>query len=224
MRTGIYTEELRNINDKFNFLDADVKKKLNYAISDDNTRQTIASKTEQLTKQIADPGNPGYGTRARQLASEIERLLGQRLTLLAVANGDYNDLAVRMSTQIADMMDQLSPSEKDLKIEIEDRKLYWNKQIQKLLLLPKKDIDDIAQGEIDQSLQQYNDLVDKTKSVLGEERTKIEHITSKTQDVGKIGYAFAHAIDNFGMYQFVVLMGCILLDFGIFCIQGCLSI
>jgi hypothetical protein len=35
----------------------------------------------------------------------------------------------------------------------------------------------------------------------------------KTQQVGKIGFAFEHAIKNFGMYQFVVLAGCILLDF-----------
>jgi hypothetical protein len=33
--------------------------------------------------------------------------------------------------------------------------------------------------------------------------------------VGKIGYAFNHALKNFGMFAFVVLAGCILLDFGI---------
>lgn len=38
-------------------------------------------------------------------------------------------------------------------------------------------------------------------------------ITTNSHDVGKIGYAFNHAIDNFGMYQLVVLAGCILLDF-----------
>jgi hypothetical protein len=38
-------------------------------------------------------------------------------------------------------------------------------------------------------------------------------VVSKTQQVGKIGFAFEHAIKNFGMYQFVVLAGCILLDF-----------
>jgi hypothetical protein len=38
---------------------------------------------------------------------------------------------------------------------------------------------------------------------------------SKTQEVGKIGYAFDHAIKNFGMFAFVVLAGCVLLDFGI---------
>jgi hypothetical protein len=79
--------------------------------------------------------------------------------------------------------------------------------------MSKNDINSIAQGEINKSLQQYNDLVNQSKSVLGDEKIKIEPATSKTQDVGKIGFAFEHAIKNFSMYQFVVLMGCILLDF-----------
>lgn len=215
MRTDIYTEELRGINDKYNFLETDVKKKLNYAISDEKTRQTIVSKTDQLMKQIVDKGSPGFGDKAKQLASEIEKLLGQKLTLLTVSKGDYDDLATRMGTQIVDMMDQLSPAEKALKTDVENAKLHWNKQIEKLLLMSKNDIDDIAQGEIDKSLQQYNDLVNRAKSVLGDDKIKTPNLTSNTQDVGKIGYAFSHAIKNFSMYQFVVLMGCILLDFGI---------
>ncbi|MHA8050226.1 hypothetical protein V7S79_03830 [Aquirufa sp. ROCK-SH2] len=213
MRTDIFTTELRTINDKFNFLDADVKKKLNYSITDQKKRQLIVSKTEQLMIQIADKSNPGFGERAKQLAYDIEKLLGQKLTLLNVSKGDYEDLANRMGSQIIDMMDQLSPAEKSLKDDTENAKLYWNKQIEKLLLMSKKDIDDIAQGEIDKSLQQYNDLVNKAKTVLGEEKIKIESYTSQTQEVGKIGYAFGHAIKNFGMYQFVVLLGCLLLDF-----------
>ncbi len=215
MRTDIYTTELRDINDKFNSLETDVKKKLNYAIADERTRQNIVSKTEQLMKQIADKGNPGFGDRAKKLAEDIEKLLGKKLTLLNVYKGDFDDLAERMGTQIIDMMDQLSPAEKLLKVDVENAKLYWNKQIEKLLLMSKNDINDIAQGEVDKSLQQYNDLVNRAKSVLGDDKIKIEHASSKTQEVGKIGYAFDHAIKNFGMYQFVVLAGCILLDFGI---------
>jgi len=48
---------------------------------------------------------------------------------------------------------------------------------------------------------------------LGIDKFKFEIVTSKTQEVGKIGFAFEHAIQNFGVYQFVVLLGCILLDF-----------
>lgn len=213
MRTDIYTNELREINDKYNFLETDVKKKLNYSVADEKTRQSIVSKTEQLMKQITDKGNPGFGTKAIQLTDEIQKLLGQKLTLLTVSNGDYNDLAERMGNQVIDMMDQLSPAEKSLKVDTENAKLHWNKQIEKLLLMPKNDINDIAQGEIDKSLQQYNDIVNRSKSVLGDEKIKIESTISKTQNVGKIGYAFEHAIKNFGMYQFVVLAGCILLDF-----------
>ena len=130
-----------------------------------------------------------------------------------MSKGDYDDLATRMGSQIVDMMDQLSPSEKTLKTDVENAKLHWNKQIEKLLLMSKNEINDIAQGEIDKSLQQYNDLVNRSKSVLGDEKIKIDSAISKTEDVGKIGFAFEHAIKNFSMYQFVVLMGCVLLDF-----------
>ncbi len=79
--------------------------------------------------------------------------------------------------------------------------------------MSNEDINSIAQGEIDKSLQQYNDLVNRAVSVLGDEKIKLPLAKSKTQEVGKIGYAFEHAIKNFGVYQFVVLMGCVLLDF-----------
>lgn len=213
MRTDIYTEELRETNDRFNFLESDIKKKLNYEITDEKKRQLIVSKTNQLMKQITDNGTPGFGDKSIQLASEIEKLLGQKLTLLTVSKSDYEDLANRMGNQIIEMMDQLSPSEKTLKADAENAKLHWNKQIEKLLLMPNNDINSIAQGEIDKSQQQYNDLLNKAKSVLGDEKIKIEPAKSETKEVGKIGYAFNHAIKNFGMYQFVVLLGCILLDF-----------
>lgn len=215
MKTDIYTEELRQINDKYNFLETDVKKKLNYKISDEQERQKIVSKTNQLMRQIVDKGTPGFGDKAKQLASDIEKLLGDKLTLLTVSNGDYDDLATRMSNQIIDMMDQLSPAEKALKTDVESAKLNWNRQIERLLSMSKKDIDDIAQGEIDRSLQQYNDLVNRAKTILGDNKIKIPQSISKTQEVGKIGYAFDHAIKNFGMFAFVVLAGCVLLDFGI---------
>jgi hypothetical protein len=215
MRTDIYTTELRDINDKFNFLETDIKKKLNYEVSDEKTRQKIVSKTKQLMEQITNKGQLGFGDKARQLVSEIEspKLLGQKLTILTVYKSDYDDLAMRMGNQIIDMMDQLSPSEKTLKTDAENAKLHWNKQIEKLLLMSNEDINSIAQGEIDKSLQQYNDLVNRSKSILGDEKIKIELAKTKTPQVGKIGYAFEHAISNFSVYQFVVLMGCVLLDF-----------
>lgn len=80
MKTDIYTEELRQINDKYNFLETDVKKKLNYKISDEQERQKIVSKTNQLMRQIVDKGTPGFGDKAKQLASDIEKLLGDKLT------------------------------------------------------------------------------------------------------------------------------------------------
>ena len=80
-------------------------------------------------------------------------------------------------------------------------------------MLTKKEKDDISQGLIDESLSDYNKLGNRAHSILGENKFRFTPEVSKTQDVGKIGFAFEHAVKNFSMYQFVVLMGCILLDF-----------
>lgn len=212
MRTDIYTSELREINEKFNNLESDVQAKLSYKYNKE-TSQNIEIKKKQLIEQIKDPGNPGLGTRALSLIRDVEKLTGQKLDLLAPVGKDYADLAERMGAQIDNMITDLSPEERALKSDLNNSVLKWNKQIQSLLLQSKKEKDDISQGLIDESLSDYNKLGIRAHTVLGESKFKFEPAFSKTEEVGKIGFAFEHAIKHFGIYQFVVLMGCILLDF-----------
>lgn len=140
-------------------------------------------------------------------------MTGQKVDLLTPVGQDYEDLALRMGSQIDNMVMDLSPDERNLKSDINNSVLKWNKKTQEFLALSKKDKDDLAQTLIDNALTDYNKLGSRASNVLGEDKFKFEMLSSKTQDVGKIGYAFEHAIKNFGMYQFVVLAGCILLDF-----------
>lgn len=212
MRTDIYTSELRDINEKFNVLETDIDSKLNYSVNP-ITAKNIQIEKKKLMKQIMDLGNPGLGVQAMDIIRGIEKLTTKKITLLKAVKGDYEDLANRMGDQIDDMVAQLSPDEQDLKQDVGNAVLKWNKKIQDLLLLSKKEKDDLSQGLIDESLTEYNKLGNRAHSVLGDEKFRFEPIFSKTQDVGKIGYAFDHAVKNFGMYQFVVLAGCILLDF-----------
>ncbi|WP_114790995.1 hypothetical protein U0035_21360 [Niabella yanshanensis] len=212
MRTDIYTTELRDINERFNGLETDVQSKLSYKYNKETT-QNIEIKKKQLIEQIKDPGNKGIGERAQALIRDIEKLTGQKIDLLTPIRNDYEDLAQRMGNQIDNMISDLSPEEQALKNDINNAVLKWNRRIQDLLLLPKKEKDDLSQGLIDESLAEFNKLGVRAHTVLGENKFKFEPVFSKTQNVGKIGYAFDHAVKNFGMYQFVVLAGCILLDF-----------
>jgi hypothetical protein len=212
MKTDIYTSELRDINQKFNNLEADVESKLDYAI-DKKIAGNVETEKKKLMLQIIDPGNPGIGVEANGIIRDIEKLTGKKMTILKPVSNDYKDLALRMGEQIDDMIMQLSPDERDLKRDIEGTVLKWNKKIQDLLLLSKKEKDDISQGLIDESLTDYNKLGNRAHTILGESKFRFAPEVSKTQEVGKIGFAFDHAIKNFGMYQFVVLMGCVLLDF-----------
>ena len=212
MRTDIYTTELRDINKDYNNLETDVQSKLSYKYNKE-IAQNVEIKKKQLMEQIKDPGNKGIGERAKVLIKDIEKLTGQKVDLLTPVGDDYPDLAERMGSQIDNMISDLSPEEKSLKKDINLAVVKWNKKIQDLLLLPNKDKDVISQGYIDESLTDYNKLGIRAHTVLGEDKFKFEPVISQTQEVGKIGFAFNHAIKNFGWYQFVVLMGCILLDF-----------
>jgi hypothetical protein len=212
MRTDIYTTELRDINEYYNNLETDVQSKLSYKYNKE-TSQNIEIKKKQLIEQIKDPGNKGLGNRALALIRDIEKMTGQKIDLLQPVANDYNDLAERMGVQIDNMITDLSQDERALKADINNSVLKWNKKIQDFLLLSIKEKDALAQGLIDDSLTEYNKLGNRAHSVLGDDKFKFQPVISKTQDVGKIGYAFEHAIRNFGMYQFVVLAGCILLDF-----------
>lgn len=218
MRTDIYTTELRDINEKFNNLETDVEAKLSYSVADAKTRQAIRSELNLLKIQITDPKNTGIGIEARQIIGRIEKMIGKKVTPLTPINQTptgYEDLANRMEEQIIQMVYNLSAEEKNLMTDINNAVLKWNKDIQSLLLLSQKEIDDMAQGQVDKSLTDYNKLGNRSHQILGDEKFKFVPVHSKTQEVGKIGYAFDHAIKNFGMFQFVVLAGCILLDFGI---------
>jgi hypothetical protein len=218
MRTDIYTTELREINQKFNNLETDIESKLNYGVTDQKTRQAIVGEVNLLRMQITDPKNQGKGEKADQIIGRIERMLGGKLTTLTPVSNTpegYSDLADRYEQQIIQKLENLSPDEKKLKTDINNAVLKWNKDIQSLLLLSSNEINDMAQGQIDKSLTEYNKLGNRAHTILGEEKIKFNPSLSKTQEVGKIGYAFDHAIKNFGMFQFVVLLGCVLLDFGI---------
>ena len=169
MKTDIYTTELREINQRFNNLESDVESKLEYAI-DKKIAGNVETEKKKLMLQIIDPGNPGIGSEANGIIRDIEKLTGKKMTLLKVVNNDYKDLALRMGEQIDDMITQLSPDERNLKRDIEGAVLKWNKKIQDLLLLSKKEKDDISQGLIDESLTDYNKLGNRAHSILGENK------------------------------------------------------
>ncbi|WP_326983295.1 hypothetical protein VUJ46_01735 [Chryseobacterium sp. MYb264] len=212
MKTDIYTDELRTINKSFTDLEGNIESKLNYKYNKATT-QNIEIKKKQLMEQIKDPGNKGIGSRALSLIADIEKLTGQKVDLLTPVGNDYADLSERMGNQIDNMVSDLSTEERVLKTDINLAAAKWNKNIQELLLLSKNEKDKLSQGIVDESLVEYNKLGSRAENVLGKDKISFEPLVSQTQEVGKIGFAFEHAIKHFGMYQFVVLAGCILLDF-----------
>ena len=112
-------------------------------------------------------------------------------------------------------MENLSPDEKKLKNDINNAVLSWNRKVTELLSYGDKDVDDMAQGEIDKAITEYNKLGSRATTTLGADKIKFIPTQANTQEVGKVGYAFGHALSNFGIMPIIVLAGCLLLDFGI---------
>ncbi|MGV4413830.1 hypothetical protein [Chryseobacterium sp. T1] len=217
MKTEIYSTELKKVNDQLNSLQADVDSRLTYSV-DSKTRQEILGDTNQLMIQIQDPANSGIGPEARSIIGRIEKKLGKAVTPLTPVNqttSGYRDLAERMGQQIVDMLEVLNPDEKKLKVDLDAAVLNWNKKTQQLIAQSPEIINSTAVGMIDEMVLDYNKLGNRAETTFGSNKYHFVPTKSTAQEVGKIGYAFRHAIDNFGMYQFVVLLGCILLDFGI---------
>jgi len=212
MRTDIYSTELRRINASFNSLENDMLTKLNYKYPKETAQEAETLKA-QLMAQIQDKGKPGIGTKALELIHSIERLLSVRIDILGAKDNDYQDLAIRMGQQIDGMLSDLSPVEKELKTDVNQSVIKWNGKIKDYLSSSKTEKDSISQELIDNSITDYNKLGERAAAILGADKFKFNELISNTQEIGKIGYAFSHAVNNFGVYQLVVLMGCILLDF-----------
>ena len=218
MTKDIYTTGLRQLNDSFSSLETNVESKLNYAIPDVNTRQAVRGDLNNLKIQIKDPKNQGIGPEARQILNRIEKLIGKPITPLTPINESpegYADLADRMEDQILQMVYNLNPDEKILMADIHSASSKWNITFQEIITASDDTINSKSQAVIDKSLAEYNKLGFRAQTLLGKEKFEFVPSRTNTQEIGKIGFAFNHAVNNFGMYQFVVLMGCVLLDFGI---------
>lgn len=214
LKTDIYREELREVKNDFTDLENTINENLNYKYPK-NISQQIESKKKQLSQQIKDEANPGIGSKAQMIISDIERLLGQKLTFLTAKNNDYNDLARRMEEQIDNLLFNLSPDEKKLKSDIHSATLKWHKEVDNLLGMSSDIIDNSTPQVIELALSDYNKIGNQANSTLGTDNIGFENKKSEVNEVGKMGYSFKHAISNIGVYSIGVLFACLFLDLAI---------
>jgi hypothetical protein len=217
MSTDIYIDKLTEIKTKYNELETNVEGKLNFGVPSQKDRQEIVGELNGLRMQITDPKNQGKGEQSNIILGRIERKLGGKLTpLTPISNTPtgYSDLADRYEQQVLQKMENLSPDEKRLKDDINNSVLKWNRDIQKTLLLSQNNINAIAYGQINQSATEYNKLGSRANEILGNDKSKVTPLPPFSAP-GKMGFAFSHALTNFGMSAFLVLAGCVLLDFGL---------
>lgn len=148
------------------------------------------------------------------LISDLEKLLGQKMDLLTVRGNDYDELAERMVAQVDAMKGlDLSAEEQKLKTDIQNANLKWTKRIQEIIAMPKSDIDTYTPQIVEEALAEYNKIGHQANAILGKNKIDFHEKKTEIREVGKMGYAFKHAINNFSIYTILILAGCILLDF-----------
>lgn len=211
MKTDIYTEELKIIGKKLNNLETAVNSKLD--LPDSKIAKQVEEYRTKLRIQIVNEGNPGIGPEARKVLNDLQDLTGKKFTPLYAINKDFKDLALRMDKQVENVVYGLSPSERDLQSKVSNASLIWNKEIENTLRLPDSQLNKAAQGQIEKALAEYNKLGNEAQTVLGVKKLEFTLAESETHLAGKLSFSIRHAIKNFGVSQFVVLAGCILLDF-----------
>lgn len=166
-----------------------------------------------MKNQIVNEGDPGIGPKARGILNDLQKLTRKGFTILRANSNDFHDLALRMDKQVEDVVYGLSPAEKELRKSIGGASFRWNKEIENTLRLPQNQLNNVAQGHIIKALTEYNKLGNEAQTILGVEKLKFTTAISETDEIDKLSFSIRHAIKNFGISQFVVLAGCVLLDF-----------
>ncbi len=214
----IYKDEIKRLNAKFSALQSNIDGLFVYTI-DNNKKQEVLSLVDQLKLQIQDPANKGIGPESRAIISRIENILGKKLTLLTPETNTeegYRDLSERMEKQVYDMISRLTPEQQELKEKVGEAVVRWNENTVQLLSAPKNTDSKLFVIKIDQMVIEYNNLGKEAEQILGKNKYKFKEIKSEAEEVGKIGYAFKYGFrDNFDIYTILILLVCILLDFGI---------
>lgn len=178
-------------------------------------RNRVESLTQQLVRQITDPARPGLGKRAQELISEIEAVLGEKLTDFGTKGGDWKAIASRYQENIDQIARRkLTSKDYDKVEEIRENITKKQNEINRL-------IDDVLQTTI--SVKQYgfetnlkavntiNEIGSKVQEFINDSSIfKFEKVPFESQEIGKIVFSFKSA---FGQHLLVAILFTILCFF-----------
>ncbi|MEE3608361.1 hypothetical protein [Avibacterium paragallinarum] len=183
-------------------------------------RNRLESLTGQLVSQITDPNRPGLGKRALELISEIEGVLGEKLTEFGTGGGDWNAIAQRYRENI-DQIARRKLTSKDYERIEEVRENILNKEKETTRL-----IDNVLQTSV--SVKEYgyeanlkavntiNEIGSTVQEFINNSAIfKFEPVPFESQEIGKLAFSFKSAFLRHTLVGFLFTILCLFIDWAV---------
>ncbi len=107
MRAELYDRELREYKAEIPAIANQATTALNNLTDFNETERQVNQLKRALHAQIINPGNPGIGEKAREIITDIEKLVGTQLTIL---DGSPQTLADGMVAQVDNILAEMNTS------------------------------------------------------------------------------------------------------------------
>lgn len=183
-------------------------------------RNRVEALTEQLVSQITDPARPGLGKRALELISEIEGVLGERLTEFGSRGITPKELALRYQENIDQIArrkltnkdyDKVEKMREDVQQKANDR--YKNIQG---ALDNVETLKDKGQMISLRTVQTINEIGSETKEFINNpEVFQFEPVKSDIQEFKKIAFSFKSAFVDHPLVAVLFVILCLFIDWAV---------
>lgn len=183
-------------------------------------RNRVEALTEQLVSQITDPNRPGLGKRALELISEIEAVLGEKLTEFGTRGGDWNAIARRYQENI-DQISRRKITNKDYDKVDEIREGIQKKatELNNLIDSVLQTTDDVKKFGYETNLKAVN-TINEIGSTVQEfindtAKFKFEKVQFESQEIGKIAFSFKSAFVDHPLVAALFVVLCFFIDWAV---------
>ena len=183
-------------------------------------RNRVEALTEQLISQITDPNRPGLGKRALELISEIEGVLGEKLTEFGTRGGDWKSIAERYRENI-DQIARRKLSTKDYeKIEeIRENTQKKAKEINTLIDSVLQDTFSVKEYGFETNLKAVNtinEIGSNTQEFINDSAVfKFNKVAFESQEIGKIAFSFKSAFVDHTLVALLFVILCLFIDWAV---------
>lgn len=172
----------------------------------------------QLRLQITDPARPGLGQRARELITEIESILEEKLT--EFGDGAKPDaLAERYQENINQIIERKLNSgdnkrAKELKAQVEKEYIRIRGEIQEALGYSKDEALANSYKVNITVVSEINNLISTVKEFINDpEKFDYETVKFESSEIGQFGFIFDKTVNEYFGNGIIIALGALFIDF-----------